>query len=96
MFYNYVQLRYTAITCPSLPDQTHTSITYSTDTTSPLPFGTQARYTIDCPEGMERGGGDNVRTCNADGNSAVGVWNGTAPICTGMYLILHILIIAKV
>ncbi len=82
--YNYVQI--TGITCPSLPDQTHTSITYSTGTTLPFPYGTQAMYIINCPEGMDRDGGDDVRTCTGDGHSAVGVWNGTAPNCTGTYL----------
>ncbi len=77
----------TAITCPRFPDQTHTStITYSTDTTPPFPIGTQATYTVNCPEGMERDGGDDVRTCTSDGRSTVGVWNGTAPTCTGTYL----------
>ncbi len=76
----------TAVNCPHLPDHTHTSITYSTDTSSPFPLGTQAVYTISCPGGMERDGGDDVRTCTDDGRSVVGVWNGTAPTCTGTYL----------
>ena len=51
-------------------------------------------YTISCPEGMERDGGDDVSICTGDGNStsAVGVWSGTAPTCTGMYF-LHLYII---
>ena len=77
----------TVITCPRLPDHTHTSITYSTDTTPPFTIGTRAMYTINCPEGMERDGGDDVRTCTSDGNSIIGVWNGSAPTCTGNYLI---------
>ena len=76
----------TAITCPRLPNQTYTSITYSTDITPPFPFGTRAMYTISCPEGMERDGRDDVRTCTSDGRSAVGVWSGTAPICAGITL----------
>ncbi len=43
-------------------------------------------YTISCPEGMERDGGDDVRTCTADENSTVGVWNGTAPTCAGIII----------
>ena len=38
---------------------------------------------------MERNGGNDVRTCTSDDISAVGVWSGTAPNCTGMYY-LHI------
>ncbi len=77
----------TAITCPSLTDHTHTSITYSTGTTSPFAYGTRAMYTINCPEGMDRDGGDDVRNCTSDGRSAVGVWSGTAPNCTGIYFL---------
>ncbi len=81
---------FTVITCPSLTDHSHTSIIYLRDnTTPPFPYGTRANYTINCPEGMERDGGDDVRTCTADENSAVGVWSGTAPTCTGMHF-LHI------
>ncbi len=48
-------------------------------------------YTINCPEGMERGGGDDVRTCTGDVHSimAMGVWNGTAPTCIGTHFILN-------
>ena len=79
---------YTVITCPSLlPDNSHTSIIYLHDnTTPPFPYGTRANYTIDCPEGMERDGEDDVRTCIRNGSSAVGIWNGTAPTCTGTYI----------
>ncbi len=53
---------------------------------------------IACPEGMERDGGDDVRTCTDVENSAVGVWNGTAPVCAGLQCLLtsrciHIMII---
>ena len=81
-----------AITCPPLPDHIHTSITYSPDTTPSFPYGTQAMYTIDSPEGMERDGGDYIRTCTGDGRSAVGVWSGTGPICTGTHALPIIII----
>ena len=80
----------TAITCPRLPDHNQTSISYSPDTIPPFPFGTRAMYTINCPEGMESSGGDDMRTCT-DGIKAVGVWSGTAPTCTGMHF-LHIIL----
>ncbi len=50
----------------------------------PYPFGTKAEYfKISCPEGMKARGGNSLRTCTSDGSSAVGVWNGTAPVCAG-------------
>ncbi len=77
------------INCLGLPDQSYTSITYSTvgDTTPLFPIGTQARYAISCPEGMERDGGDDVRNCTGVENSVVGMWSGTAPNCTGTYFL---------
>ncbi len=71
-----------AITCPPLADSLYGLISYSTNT-SPYLFGTQATYTITCPLGQERSGGDDVRICLGDGHSTVGVWTGTAPICAG-------------
>ncbi len=75
----------TAITCHNITDHAYTSITYPPRTSSSFPIGARAFYTINCPEGMERNGGDNVRICNTgDGRSAVGVWSGTPPTCTGI------------
>ena len=71
----------TAITCPPLPDHPYGSITYSPDNTPPYLFGTQAMYVTVCPEGLERRGEDDVRTCTGDGSGPVGQWNGTAPVC---------------
>ncbi len=58
-------------------------ITYHHETTL-YSYGTQARYNVSCPPELERSGGDDVRTCIANGNSAVGVWSGAAPICAGL------------
>ena len=77
-----------AITCLPLPDHPYGSITYSPDNTPPYLFETQAMYVTVCPEGLERRGGDDVRTCTGDGSSPVGQWNGAAPICTGKFVLL--------
>ena len=42
-------------------------------------------YATDCPEDLEREG-DDMRTCTSDGSSPRGMWNGTAPYCTGRNL----------
>ncbi len=44
-------------------------------------YGSQAIYETNCSTGQERRGGDDVRTCTGDGDSATGEWNGTAPVC---------------
>ena len=77
------------IICPSLPDHPYGDITYSPDDTPSYFFGTSATYSTVCPEDFERNGGDDVRTCTGEGNSPVGVWNGSAPVCTGISRILH-------
>ncbi|XP_064386678.1 E-selectin-like [Halichondria panicea] len=51
----------------------------------PYSYGTRAQYVVSCPPKLERRGGDDVRTCTDNGNSAVGVWSGTAPICAGQF-----------
>ncbi len=50
----------------------------------PFSYGTQATYTVTCPHGQERRGGDDMRTCTGDGRSTVGVWSGTFPVCAGL------------
>ena len=73
------------IRCPPLPDHLYGNVTYSPDDTPPYLFGIQAVYETVCPEGYDRSGGDDVRTCTGDGSSTMGMWNGTAPVCTGVY-----------
>ena len=75
---------FVVITCPPLPDHLYGNVTYSTDNTPPYLFGTQAMYETVCSQGYERSGGDDVRTCTGNGNSPMGVWNGTAPSCRGI------------
>ncbi len=79
-------IEHAAITCPPLTHP-HGSVLHFFPE-PPYPFGTQAQYLrIACPEGTQRRGGNNVRNCTGDGHGTVGVWNGTAPICAGMYCI---------
>ena len=58
-------------------------ITYHPET-PPFSYETRATYSVSCPPKLERSGGDDERTCIANGNSAVGVWSGAAPICAGL------------
>ena len=71
-----------AIICPPLAYSPYGPISYSPNT-SPYLFGTQATYTVPCPPGEERRGGDDLRICFGNGHSTVGMWTGTAPICAG-------------
>ncbi|XP_064386521.1 uncharacterized protein LOC135335055 isoform X2 [Halichondria panicea] len=68
-----------AIICLPL-DSPYGPITYSPNT-SPYLIGTQAMYTVVCPPGQERSGGDGVRICLGDGQTTVGAWTETAPVC---------------
>ena len=43
-------------------------------------------YTVVCPPGQERSGGDGVRICLGDGQTTVGAWTETAPVCAGWYI----------
>ncbi len=70
--------------CPPLTHP-HGSVIYFSPG-PPYPFGTQARYLMmSCPDGTEKRRGDYIRTCTSDGSSAVGVWNGAAPVCAGLF-----------
>ncbi len=82
--HNQISFLISAITCPPLTHP-HGSVLHFSP--GPLyPFGTQARYLmISCPGGMEERGVNDLRTCTGDGHSTMGVWNGTAPVCAGMY-----------
>ncbi len=72
-----------AIICKPLFTYPHVIITYHHETPSSS-YGTRAQYVVSCPPELERIGGDDARTCTANGNSAVGVWSGAAPICAGL------------
>lgn len=74
---------YIAIVCPLLSDAPFNgTVTYSPHNNRS--FGSQATYSVNCPEGYERNGGDDVRVCTGDGTTNIGEWNGTAPVCSGL------------
>ena len=59
-------------------------ITYSPDTTAPFDFGNTATYS--CSDGFSLEG-SLTRTCGRAGSGVIGMWSGTAPICTGTYTV---------
>ncbi len=56
-------------------------IEFDVDTTAPFDFGTTATYS--CNDGFFLEG-NTVRNCEGDGSRRTGLWDGTAPVCTGM------------
>ena len=60
---------------------TNGSIDYSPETTSPYGFGTTAMYVCDSGFGVSV---LEPNICSGDDSSAIGVWSGTTPTCTGM------------
>ena len=76
-------LPHAGIICQPLFPHPYGTITYHHET-PPFSYGTRATYSVSCPPELERRGGDDERTCTANGNSAVGVWSRAAPICAGL------------
>ncbi len=72
-----------AITCPSLPLLDNGVIVYSAASSAPYEFGTTATYS--CNTGYGLTGGDAVLSCDGDGDSPAGVWNGTIVTCEGEF-----------
>ena len=68
-----------AIVCDHLPDPVNGDISFYSDTTAPFDFGTNATYS--CDSGFGLSGEDTVRTCDGEGSSPNGDWDGTAPTC---------------
>ena len=64
---------------------------YSSGTTSPHAFRATATY--QCDMGYKRSGGDVMRTCDGDGSSPTGKWNGSAPNCSGTFYKIIIIIL---
>ena len=71
-------LIFLAIVCAVLTDLLNGNIVYASDTTDPFDFGTTATHS--CNMGFSLVGGP-VRTCDGDGSSINGVFDGTAPTC---------------
>ncbi len=69
-------------------------IEYSVDTSAPFDFATAATYS--CNEGFFLEGNE-IRNCGGDGSSMTGLWDGTAPVCTGLCIaiVLYCLWICK-
>ncbi len=85
IYYSYIL---TAITCSALTVIGNGMIVYSSDRTEPHDYGTTAMY--ECDPGYEITGGDSERTCTGDSSSPSGLWDGTAPQCPRMFMILYL------
>ena len=72
-----------AILCTSLAPDVNGVIIFAPDSTEPFDFQTTATY--GCNEGFFLLGNANydTRWCDGDGLSTSGVWNSTAPSCSG-------------
>ena len=70
---------FAAIVCTNLTAPTNGRIVYSSDTTSPYDFGTEATYECDIGFGISQG--DRMRTCGGFGSSTEGMWSGDAASC---------------
>ncbi len=74
----------TAITCSVFAELANGTIDYSRspNSTDHYSYGTTATY--QCNSGYNITSGDRVRTCNGNGSSPNGQWDGTAPQCPRM------------
>ena len=72
----------TAITCEDLLNPPNGDVNFSPDKTAPFDFGTNATYS--CGTGFGLSEGNAMRTCDGDGSSPIGEWDGTAPTCEGI------------
>ena len=77
------------ITCQVLSSPENGLITYSPTVTSEATYNTTAIYSCDVGFGLS--GGEDVRTCEGDGNSLDGMWSGDAPTCEGDFLVFSYL-----
>ncbi len=64
--------------CPSLSSIANGEIVFTTDSIAPHVYGTTANYVCDPGFGLSIRGS---RTCNGDGSSTTGSWNGIEPLC---------------
>ncbi len=75
--YNFV-----AITCSALAQIINGTISYESST-----FGFGSSATHSCMDGFFLSG-SSTRRCEGDGSSTSGIWSGSAPICTGTYIVI--------
>ena len=80
-----------AIFCPSLTAPVNGSVTYTftANGNGSYPFNSVATYS--CDTGFSLVGNSN-RTCTGDGSSITGAFNGVAPTCQGIYILLYSII----
>ena len=67
--------------CPHIADPVNGQIEFSLDNLAPFDIMTTAMYS--CYPGYDLNGGNVVRTCGGNSDSAIGFWSGTAPTCIG-------------
>ena len=68
-------------TCADIPNPAKGRMEFNPRAVGPFKEGYEAVYVCDLGYRLE--GGDEVRTCEMDGFSPVGVWSGVAPYCAG-------------
>ena len=73
---------YPAVTCQDLLSPNNGQITFTTDTTAPFDYGTEAAYSCDTGYGLNADV-PTTRTCVGDGSSPDGMWSGSPPSCNG-------------
>ena len=67
--------------CPDISNPEHGRLSFDHHSLSPFIRGTNATYSCDLGYGLE--GEDEVRTCEMNGFSPDGAWNGAEPSCVG-------------
>ncbi|XP_064387965.1 uncharacterized protein LOC135336171 isoform X3 [Halichondria panicea] len=68
-----------AIMCSALTVPSNGAIHFTTDMVAPYEFETEATYS--CDLGYDVVQGNETRTCDGDGSTAVGRWSGQTPSC---------------
>ena len=80
---NSLSYAVSVIVCEALELLEDGSVTYSVGEGDPLVFGTIATYFCDIGYSLM---GEEKRTCEGNGSSVTGEWNGTEPTCLGRLL----------
>ena len=72
---------YTEVTCSDLDAPENGQVSYSSSNGGPYDLGVVATYS--CDDGFSLENGDEMRTCEQEGES--GVWSGMEPKCVGAF-----------